>query len=125
MFCIVYAQKHVSLHLRTRANTISSSKSAAIMREHYILGSVCLRFVFGSSKLPQIELVVGNNAEVDAAGRYIPSRMACRGRQSSCTLLRMFYMPTARVSPCLFTTKAVEGRELQDRREPDTPLFFM
>ena len=36
------------------------------------------RFVFGSSKLPQIELVVENNAEVDAAGRYIPFPLVCR-----------------------------------------------
>ena len=47
-----------------------------------------------------------------ATGRYIPSRSACRG---SCSLTHAFtgvsYIPTAWVSLCLFTTRAVVGLE--------------
>ena len=40
------------------------------------------------------------------------------------TFRGVLYIPTAWVSLCLFTTKAVEGLELQNRQKPDTPLFF-
>ena len=51
------------------------------------------RFVFGSSKLPQIELVVENIAEVDAAGRYIPFPLVCWWlTMPSRTPLGMYYI---------------------------------
>ena len=40
------------------------------------------------------------------------------------TFRGVLYIPTAWVSLCLFTTKAVEGLELQNRQKIDTPLFF-
>ena len=40
------------------------------------------------------------------------------------TFRGVLYIPTAWVSLCLFTTKAVEGLELRNRQKPDTPLFF-
>ena len=40
------------------------------------------------------------------------------------TFRGVLYIPTAWVSLCLFTTKAVEGLELRNRQKPDTPLFL-
>lgn len=48
-------------------------------REHYILECVADALFLAVLKLPQSNLVVNDIAEVDAAGRYIPSRWYADG----------------------------------------------
>lgn len=48
-------------------------------REHYILECVADALFLSVFKLPQSNLVVNDIAEVDAAGRYIPSRWCADG----------------------------------------------
>ena len=75
---LITAGEFVPLHSQTHAEPTSSK-----FRSGYEEGALHFemrrwRFVFGSSELPQIELVVENIAEVDAAGRYIPFPLVCR-----------------------------------------------
>ena len=62
---------------------------AATGREHYILECVADALFLASLNLGNSNVQVKDIAEVDAAGRYIPSRLACRGlTMPSRTLLR-------------------------------------
>ena len=71
-------------------------------------------------------MVVKNIAEVDAAGRYIPSRWRAEGKL--CPHARFTgatYIPTAWVSLCSFTTIGCGRPRIADGQKPDTPLFFV
>lgn len=57
----------------------SLEAGAATGRDHYILECVADALFLAVLKLPQSDLVVNDIAEVDAAGRYIPSRWCADG----------------------------------------------
>ena len=77
---------------------------------HY--GNALLTYCFWLFETTTIELVVENNAEVDATGRYIlPVGVPTANHAVMHTFMGHTYLPRAWVSLCLFTTKAVVGLE--------------
>ena len=88
-------------------------------------GNASLTLCFGDSKLPQTN-GSRNNAEVDAAGRYIPSRWRAEGKL--CPHARFWGVNIYQrrgYHSALFTTIGCGRPRIADRQKPDTPLFFL
>jgi hypothetical protein len=88
-------------------------------------GNASLTLCFGDSKLPQTN-GSRNNAEVDAAGRYIPSRWRAEGKL--CPHARFWGVNIYQrrgYHSALFTTIGCGRPRIADRQKPETPLFLL
>ena len=92
-FQTLFEEKCLPLHSLTHAEPLSEERWSGYREGALHFGNASLTLCFGDSKLPQIELVVENIAEVDATGRYIPFPLVCRWlTMPSCTPLGAYYI---------------------------------
>jgi hypothetical protein len=111
---------HPLTHAEPLRNEVERHREGALH-----LGNASLTLCFGDSKLPQTN-GSRNNAEVDAAGRYIPSRWRAEGKL--CPHARFWGVNIYQrrgYHSALFTTIGCGRPRIADRQKPDTPLFFL
>ena len=92
---------------------------------HYILKCVADALFLASLNLGNSNVQFKDIAEVGAAGRYIPSRLACRGQ---CPHARFsgeqLYTNGVGITLSRSSVQVFLGPKVANEQKSDTPLFF-